>query len=126
MKPEGQAREKIDQLLTAAGWAVQDYKDLNLGASLGVAVREFPLKAGFADYLLFLDRKAAGALEAKPVGTTLSIAEFQSEKYQCSLPEDLPCFQNPREQLIFCDGEPHFSQERWGFYIMAGELFETV
>jgi type I restriction enzyme R subunit len=36
---------------------------LNLGASLGVAVREFPLESGFADYLLFVDRKAVGVVE---------------------------------------------------------------
>jgi len=49
-------------------------KGLNLGASLGVVVRNFPLKPGFgfADYLLFVDRKAVGVLEAKPEGTTLS------------------------------------------------------
>jgi ABC-type transport system substrate-binding protein len=43
-KPEQIAREKIDQLLTAAGWVVQDYQDLSLGAALGVVVREYPLK----------------------------------------------------------------------------------
>jgi type I restriction enzyme R subunit len=45
-------------LLEKAGWLVQDYKDLNLGAGVGIAVREFPLKgAGFADYLLFVERR---------------------------------------------------------------------
>jgi len=53
LKPEEEARMKIDALLEKAGWLVQDYKDLNLTAGLGVAVREFPLKgAGFADYML--------------------------------------------------------------------------
>jgi type I restriction enzyme R subunit len=71
MKPEDRARQKIDHLLTAAGWQVQDYRDLSLGASLGVVVRNFPLKTGFADYLLFVDRKAVGVVEAKPEGMTL-------------------------------------------------------
>ena len=57
MKPEEKARVQIDQLLEKAGWQVQDNHELNLGASLGVAVREFPLKSGEADYLLFVDRK---------------------------------------------------------------------
>jgi type I restriction enzyme R subunit len=52
-----------------AGWTVQSRAELNLGAARGVAVREFALKTGFADYLLFLDRKAIGDVEAKPVGT---------------------------------------------------------
>ena len=95
MKPEEKARQKIDQLLLDAGWVIQDHKDLNLGASLGVAVREFPVSTGFADYMLFVDRKAAGVIEAKPEGTTLTSAEYQSDKYLCSLSSDLPCFQNP-------------------------------
>jgi hypothetical protein len=33
--PEEQAREIIDQKLIAAGWVVQDYKQLNLGAGSG-------------------------------------------------------------------------------------------
>ncbi|MFQ5854604.1 MAG: hypothetical protein ACE5LU_03020 [Anaerolineae bacterium] len=36
------------------------------------AVREFPLRTGFAGYLLFVDRKAIGAVEAKPAGLPLS------------------------------------------------------
>lgn len=28
---------------------------------------------GFADYLLYLDRKAIGAIEAKPVGTLTGV-----------------------------------------------------
>ena len=47
MKPEEKARKLIDELLEGAGWNVQDYDNLNLGASLGVAIREFPLKAGY-------------------------------------------------------------------------------
>ena len=50
LKPEEEARKKIDALLEKAGWLVQDNKGLNLGAGVGIAVREFPLKgAGFAD-----------------------------------------------------------------------------
>ena len=59
--PEAEARQTIDRLLEAAGWAVQDRKDINLGASLGVAVREFPMGAGgIADHLLFVARMATG------------------------------------------------------------------
>jgi type I restriction enzyme R subunit len=90
MKPEEKARQKIDQLLEAAGWAVQNFKDLNLGASLGVAVRDFPLKSGFADYMLFVDRKAVGVVEAKPEGTTLGGVSEQSERYLRDLPNTIP------------------------------------
>ena len=53
MKPEDKAREEIDRLLSSAGWVIQDYSQLNLDASLGVAVREFPVSSGHADYILF-------------------------------------------------------------------------
>ena len=61
-KPEEKARQHIDKLLEGAGWTIQDYPEFNLGASLGVAVREFPLYSGFTDYLLFLERSAGGVL----------------------------------------------------------------
>jgi type I restriction enzyme, R subunit len=64
MKPEEKARKEIDLLLQQAGWQVQDIQDFNLGAALGVAVREFPLQNGTADYLLFVNRQAARNLEA--------------------------------------------------------------
>ena len=73
MKPEEEARKKIDGLLESAGWSVQSFEELNLVAGSGVAVREFPLKAGFADYMLFVERHAVGVVEAKPEGTTLSV-----------------------------------------------------
>ena len=68
MTPEEKARQHIDHLLEQAGWAVQDMSQINISASLGVAVREFPLATGEADYLLYADGKAIGVVEAKPKG----------------------------------------------------------
>ena len=67
MNPEEHARVKIDSLLEQAGWAVQNADSINLYAAQGAAVREFPLKSGHgtADYLLYVDQKAAGVVEAK-------------------------------------------------------------
>ncbi|NLG83574.1 MAG: DEAD/DEAH box helicase family protein [Firmicutes bacterium] len=90
MKPEESARRKIDNQLRSAGWIVQDVATLNLGAGLGVAVREFPLKTGVADYMLFVNRNAVGVVEAKPEGTTLSGVSDQTEKYLVGLPDNLP------------------------------------
>ena len=70
MKPEEKAGQKIDRMLEAAGWTVQDAQELNPSASPGVAVREFPMENGAADYLLFADRTALGVAEAKPEGTS--------------------------------------------------------
>lgn len=84
--PEARARETIDAALTAAGWVVQDRAEMNLSAGIGVAVREFPLATGEADYLLFVNGKAVGAVEAKKVGHTLKGVEVQSGKYAEGLP----------------------------------------
>lgn len=97
--PEQQARETIDQLLIAAGWAVQDARAANPNAARGVAVREFAVGAGlsrpvgagssrssYADYLLFVDKRPIGVIEAKPAGTTLSGAEPQAALYAAGLP----------------------------------------
>ena len=95
MSAEEKARQKIDRLLELAGWKLQNRPQLNLGAALGVAVREFPLKSGYADYMLFVDRKAVGAIEAKPEGTTLSGVAEQSEKYLVGLPDNIPQVSKP-------------------------------
>ena len=64
MTPEQKARRQIDHQLGQCGWDVQDYRRMNISAGLGVAVREFPLSTGDADYLLYVDGKACGVVEA--------------------------------------------------------------
>jgi type I restriction enzyme R subunit len=100
LTPEEQARQNIDALLTAAGWIVQDRKDANPAAGRGVAIREFPLKAGFgeADYLLYVDGAAAGVIEAKKEGVTLTGVELQTQKYSEGVPAHVPA---PRRPLPF-------------------------
>lgn len=95
--PEQQARQQIDALLSAAGWRVQDASQVNIHAGRGVAIREFPLKTGhgFADYLLYVDGKAAGVIEAKKAGVTLTGVEIQAARYTTGLPDALPRWHNP-------------------------------
>lgn len=83
MTTEAKAREKIDLKLAQAGWLVQDLKLLNLGAATGVAVREYPTDGGPADYVLFVNRVAAGLIEAKrdEAGENLSAHEAQTARY---------------------------------------------
>jgi type I restriction enzyme, R subunit len=95
MTPEQKAREEIDKQLAACGWVVQNHKAMNIMAGLGVAVREFPLKTGFADYLLYVDGKVIGLTEAKPEGHTLSGVEIQSSKYTLGLPDAVPHYRKP-------------------------------
>ncbi len=89
------ARHNIDRMLELAGWSVQDVKDLDFTASRGVALREFPLKTGFADYMLFVDRQAVGIVEAKKEGTTLGGVDTQSKKYLDGLPAHVQRVETP-------------------------------
>src|SRR5712692_1959028 len=97
LTPEAKARRDIDVALEAAGWIVQSVKDLNLAAGRGVAVREVQLKSGHgkADYILYVDFGAVGAIEAKQQGLTLTGVETQSGKYSQGLPDTLPAWHRP-------------------------------
>ena len=97
MTPEQKARQEIDVALAQAGWIVQNFDDRNLGAGQGVAIREMPMAPGFgaADYLLYVDRKALGVVEAKKLGETLTGVEVQTEKYSEGLPAALPAWRRP-------------------------------
>ena len=95
MTPEQKARQKIEQQLVQCGWIVQNYRDMNISAGPGVAIREFPLKTGSADWLLYGNCKALGPIEAKPEGHTLTGVETQSAKYTVGLPANLPHYHLP-------------------------------
>ena len=92
LTPEAKARVEIDRKLADAGWVVQDARAANLSAARGVAVREFVMRNphGRADYLLFLGGTAAGVVEAKKEGETLTGVEWQSAKYVDGLPQATP------------------------------------
>jgi type I restriction enzyme, R subunit len=81
--PEQIARDEIDRQLKACGWVVQKKSQANLHAGPGVAVTEYITDAGIADYILFVDQKPVGVIEAKKAdeGHRLTIVEEQSEEY---------------------------------------------
>ena len=81
--PEQKARDRIDKMLRESGWVIQDKDKINFGAGLGVAVREYQTDVGPADYVLFVNRKAVGIIEAKreEEGQKLSQVEQQSSEY---------------------------------------------
>lgn len=81
--PEQRSRDRIDKLLRDAGWSIQDRDKINLAASVGVAIREYPTDTGIADYVLFVDRQAIGIVEAKreEEGHRLTVVEEQSRGY---------------------------------------------
>lgn len=108
IRPEDIARSKIDSLLLSAGWIIQDPAEFNRNEALGIAVREFQLTTGPCDYLLFVAGKAAGVIEAKKAGATLSGVADQSDKYMGGLPEHLARW----EDLLVFDYESS-SQETY-------------
>ena len=83
MTPEEQARVRIDERLEQAGWVLQDLRQVNPFASLGVAVREYPTSTGPVDYALFVEGKPVGVIEAKKddLGESITVVEGQSGRY---------------------------------------------
>lgn len=81
--PEQLARDRIDSMLKQAGWIVQSKNKVNLSAGIGVAVREYHTDIGPADYVLFVERKPVGIIEAKKEdeGQRLTVVEDQSSGY---------------------------------------------
>ncbi|MBI2292078.1 MAG: restriction endonuclease subunit R, partial [Betaproteobacteria bacterium] len=98
MTPEQQARQQIDAQLVACGWVIQDYTQFNPAAAHGIALREVPLKSGQCDYLLLVDRKPVGVIEAKKEGTLLSGVAEQTAHYAVNLPA---FFKVTRDELPF-------------------------
>lgn len=85
---EAQTRRHIDEMLKEAGWIVQDEAQLNVGAGRGVVVREFTIGRKRADYVLYVDGKIIGVIEAKREGTPLTGVEWQSADYAADLPRE--------------------------------------
>jgi type I restriction enzyme R subunit len=81
--PEQIARDNIDKQLLLCGWVVQGKKQSNLSANIGVAIREYQTETGPADYILFVDKKPVGVIEAKreDEGLKLTMVEDQSTEY---------------------------------------------
>jgi type I restriction enzyme R subunit len=81
--PEQIARDNIDRQLSACGWIVQSKSEINLNAGIGVAVREYGTAVGPADYVLFVEGKPVGVIEAKreEEGHNLTVHKGQAEDY---------------------------------------------
>ncbi len=82
--PEQIARDNIDSALIRSGWVIQDKDKINLNAALGVVVRYYLTQDGKeTDYVLFVDKKPVGVIEAKreEEGHRLTAHEDQAEGY---------------------------------------------
>ena len=81
--PEQKARDKIDAQLIETGWIVQDKKTFDASKGLGIAYKEYPTDVGPVDYMLLIDSKPIGIIEAKPAnhGHKITSVEEQSKGY---------------------------------------------
>ena len=85
--PEQIARDIIDKQLIACGWVIQDKDKINLNAGIGVVVRYYLTQDGKeTDYVMFVDKKPVGVIEAKreEEAVRLTVHESQSEEYATS------------------------------------------
>lgn len=124
MTPEEKARQLIDEKLHAAGWIIQDRKNFNRFAGLGVACREFLMQDGTeADYLLFIDGKAAGVIEAKKADIPLSGIESQSAGYSCHLPDFVAHYQMPLPFVYESNGGETFFTDARDPHPQARQVF---
>ncbi|MGA9189014.1 MAG: DEAD/DEAH box helicase family protein, partial [Methanosarcina sp.] len=84
--PEQKARNNIDRILNDSGWIVQEKSRIDWSASRGIAVKEYLTDVGPADYVLFVDKKPVGIIEAKrdEEGHRLTVVEEQSAEYAAS------------------------------------------
>lgn len=103
MNPELEARIDIDKLLQNAGWLVLDKNQFDITANGGnVIVREFTMQDGKpCDYLIFVNGKACGIIEAKKAGISLSGVENQSQNYALNLPNFVRRHGEANEPLRF-------------------------
>ncbi len=117
--PEQEARERIDAQLADCGWFVQDSRQADFSEGRGIALREVRLNSGPCDYLLFVDRKPVGVIEAKKEGTTLSTVADQSTSYAENLPEYLAAevpppfrYESTGVETFFRDARDPFPRSR--------------
>ena len=83
---EALARQFIDQMLKDAGWLanskVLNYKNgARPNPKTNLAIAEYPVKNGFADYVLFIGLKPVAILEAKKANISTVCKIEQAERY---------------------------------------------
>ena len=125
-EPELKARhELINPSLEKAGWKIQHFKTANVHSSKGVAVEYFQLgkTAGEADYVLFINGKACGIVEAKKEGTALIGKEPQVNRYSEGFPEEFQYVDSPLPFKYISSGSETFFINNWDPKPRSRELF---
>jgi len=105
---ENGLNEKLDALLRDAGWVIQGGMQADFRTRRkAVVLRDFPLSRGCgkADYLFFIDGKAAGLIEVRPSEGLLNGLDPSEEKYRRGLPFSLPLYTRPLPFLYESNGQ---------------------
>lgn len=90
MLPEEKARVKIDKQLNNAGWDIVDRKDYL--PNYAMAVKEALMQGGKeSDYLLFVDNKAIGVVEAKKESDSLGPKVASQAEHYAKTPQNGIC-----------------------------------
>ena len=122
LTPEDHARQNIDQQLNDCGWIVQGMSDMNMMAGLGVAVREFQLTSGEADYgSLVIDSQSLKSvtsdavtqlneIEADPVRSALLPFLWRELREILLRPEHQVIDKFTRNQLLTSSFDPEAKQ----------------
>jgi len=134
--PEDQARLVIDKKLVEAGWTIQNKKRMNLFDGKegihGIAIREMDTSTGPVDYMLFVDGKACGVIEAKKDGVSLGGVAEQSGRYSLSSSaftqrwlDDLPfTYESSSLEIRFCDYRDPKARSRNVFHFHKPETLK--
>ena len=122
MTPEEKARVRIDQMFSDAGWKVVSRDEYSPDLS-AAAIEEGILQGGKeADYLLFINGKAVGVLEAKKASTDVSSDKVidQAEGYTHKLTKYYQFYANPLPIVYVSNGQVTLFRDKDGSYIPVG------
>lgn len=107
LKPEERARQWIDRKLKDAGWEVINRNDFAPSMN-AVAIRETLMSGGLeADYVLFLNGKAAAVIEAKREEISLDNPQLiaQAENYTTKALDSMPLWEDPIPFVFLSNGK---------------------
>ena len=124
MTPEEKARVRIDQMFSDAGWKVVSRDEYSPSIS-AAAIEEGILRGGKeADYLLFINGKAVGVLEAKKASTDVSSDKVigQAEGYTHKLTKYYQFYSNPLPIVYVSNGLVTLFRAQDGSYIPVGGI----
>ncbi len=124
MTPEQKARVLIDQMFEESGWKVVTRDEYSPGLT-AAAIEEGILQGGKeADYLLFINGKAVGVLEAKKATIDVSSDKVigQAEGYTHKLTKYYQFYANPLPIVYVSNGHVTLFRDKDGGYIPVGSI----